>query len=58
MILNKSDENSVELCAEALKNGKIIIIPTDTVYGFSGIVMPSSPLEMIVYLLRKANIIA
>ena len=45
MILNKSDENSVELCAEALKNGKIIIIPTDTVYGFSGIVMPSSPLD-------------
>lgn len=34
----KSDEKSVLVTAEALKNQKIVIIPTDTVYGFSGIV--------------------
>lgn len=45
MILNKSDEKSLELCVSALKSGKIVIIPTDTVYGFSGLVMPSSPLD-------------
>ncbi len=38
MILNKSDKNSIEKTAEFLYNGKIAIIPTDTVYGFSGIV--------------------
>ena len=38
MILNKSDKNSIEKTAEFLCNGKIAIIPTDTVYGFSGIV--------------------
>ena len=45
MILNKSDKNSVSECVQALKNGKIVIIPTDTVYGFSGIVMPGSSLD-------------
>lgn len=40
MILNKSDDNSVKECVEYLKKGKIVIIPTDTVYGFSGIVLP------------------
>ncbi|MGN0740766.1 MAG: L-threonylcarbamoyladenylate synthase [Treponema sp.] len=34
----KSDSDSIKKCAESLKNGNIIIIPTDTVYGFSGIV--------------------
>ena len=34
----KSDENSCVLCAEFLKQEKIVLIPTDTVYGFSGIV--------------------
>lgn len=34
----KSDKNSVELCADLLKSKKIVILPTDTVYGFSGIV--------------------
>ena len=34
----KSDENSCILCAEFLKQEKIVLIPTDTVYGFSGIV--------------------
>lgn len=38
MIINKSDENSAQKTAEILKNGGITIIPTDTVYGFSGIV--------------------
>lgn len=38
MKINKNDENSAEIVAEALKNGKITILPTDTVYGFSGIV--------------------
>ncbi|MCR5612304.1 MAG: threonylcarbamoyl-AMP synthase [Treponema sp.] len=34
----KSDKNSAELCASILLKGGIVIIPTDTVYGFSGIV--------------------
>ena len=34
----KPDENSCILCAEFLKQEKIVLIPTDTVYGFSGIV--------------------
>lgn len=38
LIKNKSDETSIELTASTLKNGGIVIIPTDTVYGFSGIV--------------------
>ena len=38
LINNKSDETSIELTASTLKNGGIVIIPTDTVYGFSGIV--------------------
>ena len=37
MICRKSDENSAELTASMLLSGKIVIIPTDTVYGFSGI---------------------
>ena len=38
MILNKSDPTSIETTADTLKRGGIVIIPTDTVYGFSGIV--------------------
>ena len=38
MILNKDSFDSIETTAETLKNGGIVIIPTDTVYGFSGIV--------------------
>ena len=34
----KCDSKSIQITAEALKNQKIVIIPTDTVYGFSGIV--------------------
>ena len=38
MRLQKSDPHSIELCAAALVRGEVVIIPTDTVYGFSGIV--------------------
>jgi L-threonylcarbamoyladenylate synthase len=38
MILKKSDPTSIEKTADTLRNGGIVIIPTDTVYGFSGIV--------------------
>lgn len=38
MIISKNDENSAKKAAEVLKAGGIIITPTDTVYGFSGIV--------------------
>jgi len=38
MICRKSDKGSAELAARLLKEEKIIIVPTDTVYGFSGIV--------------------
>ena len=38
MIVKKSDSTSIEQTAAILKNGGIVIIPTDTVYGFSGIV--------------------
>lgn len=36
MICHKSNEN-INLVSETLKKGGIVIIPTDTVYGFSGI---------------------
>ena len=38
MILQKSDANCLSAVSEALLEGKVVIIPTDTVYGFSGIV--------------------
>ena len=38
MIINKSDKDSEKATVEILKNGGIVILPTDTVYGFSGIV--------------------
>jgi len=38
MIINKSDSNSAEITAKTLLNGGIAVLPTDTVYGFSGIV--------------------
>lgn len=38
LIKNKNDQSSIEATADILKNGGIAIIPTDTVYGFSGIV--------------------
>ena len=38
LIKNKSDPTSIQTTVDILKRGGIVIIPTDTVYGFSGIV--------------------
>ena len=38
MIINKASQTSIQTTADTLKRGGIVIIPTDTVYGFSGIV--------------------
>ncbi len=38
MICNKTEKKSSILAADCLKNGGVVILPTDTVYGFSGIV--------------------
>ncbi len=41
-VICKSDEDSAATTAEVLKAGGVVIIPTDTVYGFSGIVKKDS----------------
>lgn len=41
MMCLKSDSSSVKTCADYLLTGKVLILPTDTVYGFSGIVEPA-----------------
>lgn len=38
MTVSKDDSKSVEITADILKNGGVAVLPTDTVYGFSGIV--------------------
>ncbi len=38
MILLKSNTDTISIVAQALIENKVVIIPTDTVYGFSGIV--------------------
>lgn len=38
MICSKFDSDAARLCASFLIEKKIVILPTDTVYGFSGIV--------------------
>ena len=38
MIIKKTEEGAAQRVAEILKEGGIVILPTDTVYGFSGIV--------------------
>lgn len=38
----KSDIESIEKCVSVLKSNGIVILPTDTVYGFSGIVKKDS----------------
>ncbi len=38
MIVLKSDSNSIAIAAKELVAGKVIVVPTDTVYGFSGII--------------------
>ena len=45
MILKKSEPNVISILKNALLENKIVVIPTDTVYGFSGIV-PSSDSEI------------
>lgn len=37
-IISKSDPDSAKITAQILVSGGVVIIPTDTVYGFSGIV--------------------
>ncbi len=38
MICRKCDKESVQIAVDYLRRGKIAVLPTDTVYGFSGIV--------------------
>ena len=38
MLIQKSDPTSIDQTTATLRRGGIVIIPTDTVYGFSGIV--------------------
>ena len=38
MVISKEQHNSIEITVEKLRNKEVVIIPTDTVYGFSGIV--------------------
>lgn len=38
MICRKSDKESCMIAADYIRRGKVVILPTDTVYGFSGIV--------------------
>ncbi len=38
MVISKNQNNSIEITVEKLRNKEVVIIPTDTVYGFSGIV--------------------
>ena len=45
MIVEKNDRNSIKIASEKLLAGEIVIIPTDTVYGFSGIVKPESNID-------------
>ena len=38
MIYSKHDIHSIEITSSLLRQGKVLIFPTDTVYGFSGVV--------------------
>ena len=38
MLILKKDPKSLDIAASFLKKNEVIILPTDTVYGFSGIV--------------------
>lgn len=49
----KSDINSIETAANILKNGGVTILPTDTVYGFSGIANPNIKNDAIDERIRK-----
>lgn len=41
MIILRSDSNSVEFVSRVLLDGLVVVLPTDTVYGFSGVVPES-----------------
>ncbi len=38
MICRKCDKESAQIAVDYLRRGKVVVLPTDTVYGFSGIV--------------------
>ncbi|MBR0495740.1 MAG: L-threonylcarbamoyladenylate synthase [Treponema sp.] len=38
MICRKCDNESAQIAIDYLRRGKVVVLPTDTVYGFSGIV--------------------
>jgi len=38
MICRKSDEESVQIAINYIRRGRVVVLPTDTIYGFSGIV--------------------
>ena len=38
MVIQKNAFNSARIAASFLKQGEVVILPTDTVYGFSGII--------------------
>ena len=54
MVILKKDPKSLEIAASVLKKGEIIIVPTDTVYGFSGI-MPFTKEKIIKIKKREAE---
>jgi len=39
MIINKNDNNSLDICAKYILEGKVVVIPCDTIYGLSSIYM-------------------
>lgn len=41
MIILRSDSDSVECVSRVLLEGSVVVLPTDTVYGFSGVVSES-----------------
>lgn len=41
MIILRSNSNSVEFVSRVLLEGSVVVLPTDTVYGFSGVVPES-----------------
>ncbi|WP_455160694.1 hypothetical protein [Treponema lecithinolyticum] len=53
MILQKSDRLCLQTVCQALKENQIVIIPTDTVYGFSGIVPESEDRIRRIHVYRK-----
>lgn len=44
MVIHKETENSASEAARILANGKLVVLPTDTIYGFSTIIPEGAPL--------------